>query len=68
MVVKEGNKLLTANGTATIIYANIHEPKDILNHPDLSRLIDFIKPVGILIIYIACFLMDIELIHIMLLI
>ena len=66
IVVKEGNKLLTTNGVAIIIYTNIRELNDVFKHPDLSSLIDFAEPVGVLIIYITYFLTDIELTHIIL--
>lgn len=66
MVVKEGRKLLATNGTATIICADIREPNDVFKYPDLSGLIDFAEPVGILIMCVAYFLTDIELTYIML--
>ncbi|KAB2099606.1 hypothetical protein AG0111_0g12075 [Alternaria gaisen] len=65
MVVEEGSKLLATIGTATIICADIREPDDVLKHPDLSHLIDFAEPVGILMMCVACFLTDTELTHIM---
>jgi len=64
-VIEEGSKLLATNRIATIIYADIRKPEDVFNHPDLSGLIDFAEPVGILIICITCFFKDIELPHIM---
>ncbi|KAE9969423.1 hypothetical protein EG328_006871 [Venturia inaequalis] len=65
MVVEEGSKLLVTNGTATIICADIREPNDVFKHPDVSGLIDFAEPVGILMMCVACFLTDTELTHIM---
>jgi hypothetical protein len=65
IVFKEGSKLLATNRTATIICADIREPEDVFKYPDLSRLIDFIEPIGILIMCITYFLTDIKLTYIM---
>lgn len=61
LVVEEGTKLLATNETSTIICADIRKPDGVLKHADLSHFIDFVETVRI------CFLMDIELTHIMLL-
>jgi hypothetical protein len=65
MVVEDGSKLLATNETATIICVDIRDPNDVFKHPNLSRLIDFAEPVGILMMCVACFLTDTELTHIM---
>jgi hypothetical protein len=64
-VVEQGKKLLATNGTTTIICADIRQPQDVLENPDLTRLIDFSQPVGILMMCIACFFTDSEITHIM---
>jgi S-adenosyl methyltransferase len=64
-VVEQGNKLLATNGSTTIICADIRQPQDILENPDLIRFIDFSQPVGISMMCVTCFFTDSEITHIM---
>ena len=64
-VVEEGNKFLGAIKTATIICADIRQPQDVFTNPDLTHLIDFSQPVGILMMFVACFLEDKEIVRVM---
>jgi len=64
-VVEKGIELLGTIETATIICADIRQPKDVLENLGLTRLIDFSQPVGILMMYVACFLKDPEIASVM---
>jgi hypothetical protein len=44
--------LLHGNPTAKIIQADARRPKDILNHPDVTGMIDFNSPVAVLLVAI----------------
>jgi hypothetical protein len=52
MVLAHGRALLATAPTAEVINADIREPDKILEHPDVRRLIDFDKPVGLLLLAI----------------
>jgi hypothetical protein len=66
VVLQEGKALLANNEeTTTIICADIRNPVDVLQNQELRRLIDFSKPVGILMMCVACFWTDAEIVHIM---
>jgi hypothetical protein len=60
MVLAHGRALLTTAPTAEVINADIREPDKILEHPDVRRLIDFDKPVGLLLLAILHHLNDDE--------
>ena len=64
-VVKNGRRVLATIETSAIICGDIREPDDVLKQSDLSRIIDFSKPVGILMVRVACFFTDSELARIM---
>ncbi|GLZ58432.1 MULTISPECIES: SAM-dependent methyltransferase [Micromonospora] len=49
IVLAHGRALLAAEGTATVIQADIREPQEILNHPDARRFLDFDRPIGLLL-------------------
>jgi hypothetical protein len=66
VVLQEGEALLASNKeTTTIICADIRDPTNVLQNPEILRLIDFSKPVGILMMCVACFWTDEEIVHIM---
>src|ERR1700730_6336447 len=44
MVAEQGSRLLADDRSTRVIHADLREPAAILNHPDLSELIDFHKP------------------------
>ncbi|MEU5960402.1 SAM-dependent methyltransferase [Micromonospora parva] len=60
IVLTHGRALLAAEGTATVIQADIREPQAILNHPDARRFLDFDRPIGLLLFAILHHLGDDE--------
>ncbi|MEU8391250.1 SAM-dependent methyltransferase [Micromonospora sp. NBC_00330] len=60
IVLSHGRALLAAEGTATVIQADIREPEAILNHPDVRRFLDFDRPIGLLLFAILHHLGDDE--------
>ncbi|WP_433357170.1 SAM-dependent methyltransferase [Micromonospora saelicesensis] len=60
IVLTHGRALLAAEGTATVIQADIREPQVILNHPDVRRFLDFDRPIGLLLFAILHHLGDDE--------
>ncbi|KAF2398125.1 DUF574-domain-containing protein [Trichodelitschia bisporula] len=55
-----GTKLLAADGSTRIICADVRDPAAVLANPELRGLIDFRKPVGVLLMCVACFFTDAE--------
>ncbi|WP_245647240.1 SAM-dependent methyltransferase [Microtetraspora niveoalba] len=60
IVLVHGRALLARNDTTTVIQADIRQPQEIVNHPDLRRLVDFSQPVGLLLFGILHHLNDDE--------
>jgi len=54
------NALLTGSGTTSIVLADLREPETILAHPKVRALIDFSRPVALLLIAILHFLTEEE--------
>lgn len=54
------NALLTGSGTTNIVLADLREPEEILAHPKVRELIDFSKPVALLLIAILHFITEEE--------
>jgi hypothetical protein len=54
------NALLTGSGTTGIVLADLRDPAAILAHPALLELIDFTKPVALLLVAILHFIKDEE--------
>ena len=54
------NALLTGTGTTGIVLADLREPAAILAHPRLRELIDFTRPVALLLVAILHFVKDEE--------
>jgi hypothetical protein len=52
------NALLTGSGTTSIVLADLREPGAILAHPKVQGLIDFSKPVALLLVAILHFITD----------
>ncbi|WP_235000855.1 SAM-dependent methyltransferase [Marinactinospora thermotolerans] len=50
IVLAHGRAILADNPNTTVITADATDPHSILEHPDLTALIDFSKPVGLLFI------------------
>jgi hypothetical protein len=58
MVAAHGDALLAADGTTTVITADIRDPDALLAHPALNKLIDFAEPVGVLMTAVMHFVPD----------
>jgi len=54
------NALLTGSGTTSIVLADLREPETILAHPKVRALIDFGRPVALLLVAIMHFIADRE--------
>ena len=52
------NALLTGSGTTGIVLADLRKPEAILAHPKVRALIDFARPVALLLVAIVHFLTD----------
>jgi S-adenosyl methyltransferase len=59
MVVTHGRALLAADNTV-VIQADLREPDDILEHPEVRELIDFNEPIALLLTAILHFIPDEE--------
>ncbi|MFJ6573713.1 SAM-dependent methyltransferase [Streptomyces sp. NPDC091292] len=60
IVKVHGDALLSQSGTTNIILADLRRPQDILDHPDVRRLIDFDQPVALFLVAILHFVTDEE--------
>jgi hypothetical protein len=58
VVLAHGRALLASNDRTTVVQADLRDPQAILNHPDVRRLIDFDRPVGLLLLAILHFVPD----------
>jgi hypothetical protein len=58
VVVEQARALLAGDPGATAIQANLRDPGAILRHPETRRLIDFRRPVGLLLVAVLHFLPD----------
>ncbi len=58
MVAAQADALLAADGTTTVIMADLRDPDALLSHPDLLRLIDFAEPAGVLMTDVIHFIAD----------
>jgi hypothetical protein len=54
------NALLAGAGTTSIVLADLRDPGAILSHPRVGALIDFARPVGLLLVAITHFITDAE--------
>jgi hypothetical protein len=60
VAVAEGRELLAGNHQAAIIRADLRDPVAVLSHPETRRLIDFDKPVALILVAVLHFIMDAE--------
>ncbi|WP_067821455.1 SAM-dependent methyltransferase [Nocardia inohanensis] len=60
IVLAHGRALLQTDDHTTVIQADLREPEAISQHPDVARLIDFTKPVGVIFSAILHHLNDSE--------
>jgi len=52
------NALLADNTTTVAVLADLREPAAILDHPDVRRLLDFTRPVAVLLVVVLHFITD----------
>jgi len=57
-VVAHSKHLLRGNPLATVINADLRQPETVLRHPEVRRLIDLDRPVGLLMITVLHFIPD----------
>ncbi|MGW4561718.1 SAM-dependent methyltransferase [Streptomyces sp. NPDC004561] len=60
IVAAHGNALLSRSGTTSIVLGDLREPRSIVDHPDVRKVIDFDQPVALLLVAILHFLTDSE--------
>jgi hypothetical protein len=58
MVSVHGRALLARDGSTTVVQADVRDPDSILQHGDVRRLIDFDRPVALLLLGIIHFVPD----------
>lgn len=58
VAVEHSNAILAGNPHATAIEADARQPERLLQHPDVRRLLDFRRPIGVLIVALLHFLPD----------
>ena len=58
VAVAHARHLLAGNDNATIVHADLRNVDEVLNHPETQRLIDFTRPVGLLLVSILHFIQD----------
>jgi hypothetical protein len=54
------NALLADQTTTLAVLADLRQPEAILSHPDVRRLLDFTRPVAVLLVAVLHFLTDAE--------
>lgn len=60
VAVAHGHSLLAGNAQASVIHADLRHPATVLEHPKTAELIDFSKPVAVLMIAVLHFIPDEE--------
>lgn len=58
VAVSHGQAILADNPNAAAVRADLRQPEEILKHPDVTALIDFTRPVAILLIAVLHFVPD----------
>lgn len=58
MVAEQGGQLLAQDRSTRVICADLREPETILDNPEVTELIDFAKPVGLLFTAVLMFVSD----------
>ncbi|HEX6520866.1 MAG TPA: SAM-dependent methyltransferase [Streptosporangiaceae bacterium] len=56
VVLAHGSALLAADGDTAVAIADMRRPEQVLEHPETVRLIDFTRPVGVLLIAMIHFI------------
>ncbi|KAF4409503.1 MULTISPECIES: SAM-dependent methyltransferase [Streptomyces] len=60
IVLAHGRALLARNDRTVVVTADIREPQHLLNHPDVTGLLDFDRPVGLILNAVVHHLLDEE--------
>jgi hypothetical protein len=50
IVLAHGRALLASNDSTTIVTADLRDPESILDHPDVKKVIDFDRPIGLMVV------------------
>ncbi|GAA2124935.1 SAM-dependent methyltransferase [Glycomyces algeriensis] len=50
IVLRQGQALLATNDSTTIVTADLRDPQSILNHPEVNKVIDFTRPIGLMVV------------------
>jgi S-adenosyl methyltransferase len=50
LVLAHGRALLAANNTTTVLTADLREPQSILDHPETRRMLDFSRPIALMVV------------------
>jgi S-adenosyl methyltransferase len=58
VAVAQSRRLLEGNPNAAIIHGDVREPAGVLDHPDARRLLDFGRPVAVLMLQVLPFVPD----------
>ncbi|WP_405884873.1 SAM-dependent methyltransferase [Streptomyces sp. NBC_01136] len=60
IVKAHGDTLLSRSGATSIVLGDVRDPRAIVDHPDVRRVIDFDEPVALLLVAVVHFLTDAE--------
>ena len=60
IVKTPGDALLGRTGTTSIVLGDLRDPRAVVEHPDVRRVIDFDEPVALLLVAVVHFLTDAE--------
>jgi hypothetical protein len=58
VAVADGRRILAGNDRATVIQEDLRRPEHILGHSEVRELIDFARPVGVLLVSVLHFIAD----------
>ncbi|MFF8726953.1 SAM-dependent methyltransferase [Streptomyces sp. NPDC015171] len=58
IVAAHGNALLSRSGTTRIVLGDLRDPRSVLDHPDVREVIDFDRPVALLLVAVLHFLTE----------
>ncbi|MEV0131031.1 SAM-dependent methyltransferase [Dactylosporangium sp. NPDC050688] len=58
VAVAHSRRILTGNRYATAVQGDLRRPQDILGHPEVTDLLDFSEPVGVLMVAVLHFIGD----------
>ncbi len=58
VAVAHSRQILSDNPLATVIRADLRDPEAVLSHPDVTALIDFGQPIGLLMVTVLHFVPD----------